>query len=97
MHRQRKDNWTGSKLDASGCLTLRQILGSFSAPITEEHAWAIIFESLKTLHNCLGNPALASKLFTVNSLNHILIHQEGYVAENTFMPSFLRGRLRESL
>ncbi len=87
MHRQRRDNWTGSKLDASGCLTLRQILGSFSAPITEEHAWAIIFEAVKTLHTCLGNHSLVAKLLLVTDLNHILLHKEGYVSEGTFMSS----------
>ena len=31
-------------LDPRGCLTLHHILRAFTAPITEEHAWAIIHQ-----------------------------------------------------
>ena len=41
MQRRPPDNWTPSSLNDSNCLSLKQIVGSFSAPITEEHAWAI--------------------------------------------------------
>ena len=37
-------NWKGCQLDADQCLSLEQILQSFSAPISEEHAWAVIHQ-----------------------------------------------------
>ncbi len=36
--------WRGCHLDKEGCLSLDQILRSFSAPISEEHAWAVIHQ-----------------------------------------------------
>ena len=37
--------WRGCQLDRdTECLTLDQILQSFSAPISEEHAWAVIHQ-----------------------------------------------------
>ena len=36
--------WRGCHLDREECLTLEQILQSFSAPISEEHAWAVIHQ-----------------------------------------------------
>jgi hypothetical protein len=38
------ESWSGCKLDEGGCLSLQQILHSFSAPISEEHAWALIHQ-----------------------------------------------------
>ena len=35
--------WTGCSLQ-EGCLSLGRILKSFSAPISEEHAWAVIHQ-----------------------------------------------------
>ena len=37
-------NWKGCQLDSGQCLSLEQILQSFSAPISEEHAWAVIHQ-----------------------------------------------------
>ena len=36
--------WRGCQLDSQECLSLDQILHSFSAPISEEHAWAVIHQ-----------------------------------------------------
>ena len=78
--------WPGSQLDpTNGCLTLKQVVRSFSAPITEEHAWAVVYETVKTLDLCLGNPAIFSRLFGASNLEHILIHQDGHVHEKTFL------------
>ena len=41
--------WSACALDKQGCLSLEQILKSFSAPISEEHAWAIIHQVSKRL------------------------------------------------
>ena len=40
----REGGWAGCKLDRTGCLSLQQILASFTAPISEEHAWAVIHQ-----------------------------------------------------
>ena len=46
--------WRGCQLDSQECLSLDQILHSFSAPISEEHAWAVIHQvSLYQLSHCL--------------------------------------------
>ena len=39
-----KGGWAGRSLDPGGCLSLQQILASFTAPISEEHAWAVIHQ-----------------------------------------------------
>ena len=39
-----KGGWAGCSLDPGGCLSLQQILASFTAPISEEHAWAVIHQ-----------------------------------------------------
>ena len=46
--------WSASTLDNQGCLSLEQILKSFSAPISEEHAWAIIHQvrTYRTYRTC---------------------------------------------
>ncbi len=79
-----------SVLNESGCVSLGQILGSFSAPISEEHAWAVTYEIVKTLDACLQNKsvivhanaaegaasAVASDTFCeVTSPSDVLIHQ----------------------
>ena len=79
------ENWMGSSLDSDGCLTLKQVVGSFSAPITEEHAWAVVYEVVKTLDMCLSNLSIHSRLFLANSLNHLLMHQDGHLHERTFL------------
>ena len=53
--------WKGSSLDGNGCLTLKQVVSSFSAPITEEHAWAVVYEMVKTLDVCLSNPSIFAR------------------------------------
>ena len=48
------------KLNEDACLNLDVIIGSFSAPITEEHAWAIVFEAVKCLENLVKNQNFSS-------------------------------------
>ena len=36
--------WHSCELDQDNCLDLSQILKVFSAPITEEHAWALVHQ-----------------------------------------------------
>ena len=88
-----------SVLSESGCVSLGQILGSFSAPISEEHAWAVTYETVKTLDACLQNKsvivhanatdganAVASDTFCeVTSPSDVLIHQDGFVSTDSFL------------
>ena len=55
----------------------------FSAPITEEHAWAIVFECVKCLHSMVESKP--RKVFIVTNTKQILLHQEGRVHESTFL------------
>ena len=41
------------QLDEFGCLSLAEILECFNAPISEEHAWALIYQCLRALDNCI--------------------------------------------
>ena len=83
-HRKTTENvWKGSILDSNKCLTLKQVVSSFSAPITEEHAWAVVFECLKCLKSVMESKP--SRVFIVTSTRHILLHREGRVHESTFL------------
>ena len=41
------------ELDEYGCLSLAEIIKCFNAPISEEHAWALIYQCLRALDNCI--------------------------------------------
>lgn len=73
--------WRGAELDPNGCLPLSTILRSFSAPITEEQAWAIAYQALKCLQNCLNS---CHQLLLTSDPAHLLIHSEGFVHHLTF-------------
>jgi len=80
--------WRGCSLDTEGCLTLEQILNSFSAPISEEHAWAVIHQALQCLSKLLDDLARSDTIaHVVSSTQHILINNEGKVHRNTFISS----------
>ncbi len=82
-------SWTPCKLNQDSSLSLEKITSSFSAPITEEHAWAIVFECVK----CLQGIVLQSKqqtsrrprVFCVTNTQQILLHRDGRVHETTFL------------
>ncbi len=80
-----------SKLSKSGCLSLGQILNSFSNPISEEQAWAVTYEVIKTLDACLAFKAVTGEApdtqsyFEVQSPSEIIIHWDGRVDEDTFI------------
>ena len=74
-------------------LSLGRITSSFSAPITEEHAFAVVHECLRTLKEASNKRIDAaaeaspspSRLLTVDSTGDIFIHREGRVHEKTFL------------
>ena len=41
--------WSSLQLDDQNCLNLEEVLEAFSGPITEQHAWAIIYQAAKSL------------------------------------------------
>ena len=58
-----RHSWRGCSLDDNKCLTLQQILRSFTAPISEEHAWAVIYQ---VLCYCQGEIVPSSLFFASN-------------------------------
>ena len=75
-------SWTPCQLTQEGCLSLAKITHDFSAPITEEHAWAVVFECVKCLSSVMeGKP----RVFVVTNTQQILLHREGRVHESTFL------------
>jgi len=76
-------SWTPCKFNSDKCLALEEITSSLSAPITEEHAWAIVFECVKCLHSMVESKP--RKVFIVTNTKQILLHQEGRVHESTFL------------
>eukprot|EP00092_Neocalanus_flemingeri_P018732 GFUD01020287.1.p1 GENE.GFUD01020287.1~~GFUD01020287.1.p1 ORF type:complete len:684 (-),score=240.80 GFUD01020287.1:177-2228(-) len=72
-------------------IPLSSILHSFSAPISEEHGWAIIHQACTTLQ--LMDTSHTST-YLVGSTNHILLTVEGMVHSHTFTQA---GRNRKQM
>jgi hypothetical protein len=70
-------------LDASGCVSLQDILLAFNAPISEEHAWALCFECVKCFQNALHEHG---KCLVVVEPEHIVLHKDGQVHLRTVLP-----------
>ena len=94
IHYNSNPIWMASVLSDSGCVSLGHILGSFSAPISEEHAWAVTYETIKTLDKCLQNKSVvvqngatgsAVVFCEVRAPADILIHKvcEKYITSQT--------------
>lgn len=69
------------RLDSNGCVTLQDILISFNAPITEQHAWALCHQCAKCFKNAIETDR--ERCCIVSKLEHVLIHREGQVHSNT--------------
>jgi spire-like protein len=68
-------------LDSNDCVTLKDILISFNAPITEQHAWALCYQCAKCFKNAIEIDR--ERCCVVSKLDHVLIHREGQVHSNT--------------
>lgn len=68
-------------LDSNGCVTLQDILISFNAPITEQHAWALCYQCAKCFKNAIETDR--GRCRVVSKVEHVLIHKEGQVHSNT--------------
>lgn len=86
--------WSPIVLNRNECLSLHKITSSFSAPITEEHAWAIIFECSRTLERLLVSDAKL-KIHLVTHTNQIFIHKDGRVHESSFLEPGKQGGKEE--
>ncbi len=75
-------SWQPLSLDDCDSLSLSRITSSFSAPITEEHAFAVVYECVRTLSSLTKESS--AKLAVVNSTQDILIHRDGRVHETTY-------------
>ena len=76
------------------CLSsTRQVIRTFSWPISEEQAWAVIYQTVRTLQVLLDDPSLHGSLVLVTKTSHILINTDGSVADDTFhlQPSSRKG------
>lgn len=86
------DFWRPVHLNEDDSLSLEQITNSFSAPITEEHAFAIIYECCKTLKNVFQGQRSKCAVSVVSSLRDIFLHRDGRVHETTFRAPKSRPR-----
>ncbi|XP_015432782.1 PREDICTED: protein spire [Dufourea novaeangliae] len=62
------------KLDASGRLNLRDILVSFNGPVSQEQAWALCYQTAKSLSRMPGN-----SFYEISELSQIVLHKDGDV------------------
>ncbi|XP_071539533.1 protein spire homolog 1 isoform X2 [Panulirus ornatus] len=83
---------TGCALDPRGCINLECILSAFGAPISEEQAWALCYTSVQCFFSLRDDDK--SKVTLSTSLKHVILHKDGFVHEETFMPSGNQGRSR---
>ena len=67
-------------LHRQDCVTLDQILHLFSAPITEEQAWAIIHQAVSCLHHLQTQ----TDLYLMQKPGEFIISREGLVHPDTF-------------
>jgi len=50
---QTRTKLSSVELDEYDCLSLAKIIESFNAPISEDHAWALIYQCMKALDTCI--------------------------------------------
>jgi len=74
--------WHQCNLDKDNCVDLDQVLRVFSAPITEEHAWALVYQSLEILDNIIDDDQ--TEFYRIETARDILLTNDGLVHFNTF-------------
>lgn len=62
------------KLDANGRLNLEDILQSFNGPVSQEQAWALCYQTAKSLSRLVD-----SHFYELSELSHIVLHKDGDV------------------
>ena len=74
--------WHSCNLDEAGSVDLHQILAVFSAPITEEHAWALVHQTVEILDTILEDDQ--SEFYRIQTAQDIIMNTDGSVHFNTF-------------
>lgn len=69
-------------LDAADCINLQQILKAFNSTISEEHAWALFYQSARCFQQCLYDGATC---YSVTEPRHVLLHKDGSVHRSTLL------------
>jgi len=91
MMAAKEKGWKPLVLDEANCLVLADILKSFSNPITEQHAWAIIHQAMKCLCEVCGDETspkpYGPRTYGPKTPESILINKNGDVHSNTFTKS----------
>lgn len=79
--------------DSNSSLSLAAIINSFSGPIKEEHAWAVIYECCQCLKKLVSAPEdqNSPKLFLAATMAQIYIHKDGRIHESTFLNPYTRS------
>ncbi|XP_066937486.1 protein spire homolog 1 isoform X6 [Macrobrachium rosenbergii] len=83
---------TGCVLDSKGRISLENILAGFNSPISEEQAWALCY----TLIHCYNGLRAEEKAKVIppTELSSVILHKDGYIKEETFLPLGREGRSR---
>ena len=77
-----------------------QVVGTFNWPISEEQAWAVIHQTVRTLGTLLELPGSGIEtqgLALVTHSSHLLINLDGSVANETFLARNGPGTARDPL
>ena len=80
----------GCALDRCGCLDLESILTAFGAPISEEQAWALCYTTVQCFFDIKDENK--SKVSLSTDLTHVILHKDGYVHEETLLPTGTQGK-----
>lgn len=81
-----------TELDSRGCLVLADIIESFHTPISEEHAWALCYQSAKCGQSILFDPCSRERCFLVTALDQLLLHKDGTVHPDSFLDPMDHGK-----
>jgi hypothetical protein len=73
------------RLDAEGCISLSNVLHSFTAGVNEEQAWALCYQIIKAAQILLSRVEDRDQVLLVTETDHVKLHQDGSVHKNTFL------------
>jgi len=76
--------WNNVQLQ-NECLSLQTILQAFDAPISEQYAWAIVYQSLKCLDMILEATDSSTPKYVVLNLAELLLHKDGYIHSDSYL------------
>lgn len=62
------------KLDSHDCLNLQDILLMFGSPVSQERAWALCYQTAKSLSSLTQN-----KFYEISEFSQIALHKDGNI------------------